>query len=118
MHVLSGIKLDVQHFFFCPHSDIFLFGDQSCSGSAGCNVNLVVGVSSDRRGKRVTSHGATSGHAQRQRVSKEVHKATGSKDKLPFEDLSIRVILRPNNKPSTYLGEAMYGVDYISYTVT
>ena len=48
---------------------------------------------------------------------KEVHKATGSKDKLPFEDLSIRVILRPNNKPSTYLGEAMYGVDYISYTV-
>ena len=45
---------------------------------------------------------------------KVVHHATG--DAIPTENLSMRIILRPNNVPSTYEGEALMTAQFASYT--
>eukprot|EP00117_Sycon_ciliatum_P018518 scpid81318/ scgid17093/ Beta-glucanase; 1,3-1,4-beta-D-glucan 4-glucanohydrolase; Endo-beta-1,3-1,4 glucanase; Lichenase len=43
----------------------------------------------------------------------EVHRSDG--DTMPFENLSMRIILRPDNKPSTYEGDAFMTVRFASY---
>lgn len=43
-----------------------------------------------------------------------VHRDTG--DTMPVENMSMRIILRPDNVPSVYEGEALYTIRFASYT--
>lgn len=42
--------------------------------------------------------------------------ATSQSGQMPWEDMSTRIILRPKNNPSVYLGNALFSVGHVSYT--